>query len=110
MAVSVGLDVGLQSVKIAVLEGSAKKPRLRSFTDHRLEERQTTRSLGPDGLAALLARLFREKKIAPGATVVTSAAAASCLTRELTVPFARDDQIAKTIKFQAESVFPSISI
>lgn len=110
MAVSIGLDVGVQSVKIAVIEGSAKKPRLRAFIDHRLEPGHTTRALGQDGLAALLQRLFLEKKVPRGGTIVAAAAAASCLTRELTVPFAREEQIAKTIKFQAESVFPSISI
>jgi Tfp pilus assembly PilM family ATPase len=110
VALAVGLDIGLQAIKIAVVDGTAKKPRLKDFIDYRLEAGETTRSLGPDGLAILLRRVFRERKVPEGATLVTAVPAASALTRELQVPFSRDDQIAKTIKFQAESVFPSTPI
>ncbi len=109
MATAVGLDIGTQSIKVAVMDGSAAKPRLVDFVDHRLDPGQTTRALGPEGLAALLRRIFAERRI-PTENVVSQIDAARCLARELQVPFTRDDQIAKTIKFQAESVFHSMSI
>lgn len=109
MATAVGLDIGIQGIKVAIVDGSPKKPRLADFIDYKLEPGQTTRALGPDGLAALIARIFRDRKI-PTDNVIAAAPASQCLARDLQVPFTRDDQIAKTIKFQAESVFQSISI
>ena len=106
---SVGLDIGLTSVKVAVLEGTAKAPRLVSFHHHRLEGDRTTRSIGPEDLADLLKTLFDTWRI-DAANVTTAVSASSALARELTVPFTRMEAIRKTIKFQAESVFHAVTI
>ena len=109
MAIAVGLDLGTQGVKIAVVDGTAKKPRLAQFIDHRPETGRNLSALGKEDLAALLKRIFRERRLRT-ANVVVAVPASVCLTREVQVPFTRDDQIRKTIKFQAESVFHSIAI
>jgi Tfp pilus assembly PilM family ATPase len=106
---SIGIDIGIGSVKVAVLDGTPKAPRLLAFHQHRLEGEKTTRSLGPEDMADLLRSLMESWRV-PSGTVVAAASAASALARELTVPFTRDDQIRKTIKFQAESVFHAVSI
>lgn len=106
---AVGLDIGMTSIKVAVLEGTAKQPRLAAFHHHRLEGERTTRSIGPDDLADLLRTLFDTWRIQP-ANLVVATGAVSAIAREMTVPFTRAEQIRKTIKFQAESVFHAVSI
>ena len=102
MAVSIGLDIGLTSLKAAVVDGTAKQPKLAGFYSLKLEPGKTTRALGPADLADLVRDFLARSKV-PAGNVVAAIPAASCLSREITVPFARDDQIRKTIKFQAES-------
>ncbi|HVY61141.1 MAG TPA: pilus assembly protein PilM, partial [Planctomycetota bacterium] len=109
MPTVVGVDIGLQSIKVAVVEGSAKQPRIASFIDHKLEGGQTTRALGPADLGDLIAQILSDRGLT-GQQAVASIPATSCLIREVTVPFTRPDQIRKTIKFQAESVFHAVSI
>ncbi len=111
MAIAIGLDIGLQSIKIAVVEGGRKGARVLSFHHHKLEGNETTRALGPADLGDLVKRVVADARApAAAASVVAAVPAASAFAREVTVPFTRHDQIAKTIKFQAESVFHAVSI
>ncbi|GIW71534.1 MAG: hypothetical protein KatS3mg102_1076 [Planctomycetota bacterium] len=107
--ITVGLDIGTTSVKLAVLGGSTRHPRLLDFIEHRLEAGQSTRSLGPEALATLVRGLFRRHRL-PADRVVAGLPSVECLVRDLWVPFTRDDQIRKTVRFQAESVFQSVPI
>ncbi len=109
MAQALGIDVGQQSIKIAVVDGTPKRVRVTRFIEHRLEPSVTTGTLGPDETGEILAQLFRTHAL-PTTSVVAAVPAQSCLTRDITVPFVKDDQIRKTIKFQAESYFHSIAI
>lgn len=109
MAQAVGIDVGQQSIKVAVVEGTPKRVRVTRFIEHRLEAGVTTGQLGPDETGEVLAQIFRTHAL-PTTSVVAAVPAHACLTRDITVPFVKDDQIRKTIKFQAESYFHSIPI
>ncbi|RME71836.1 MAG: hypothetical protein D6776_09670 [Planctomycetota bacterium] len=108
--ITIGLDIHPAAVTIAVLSGSRKKPRLLDLIVHRFgEDDDSGRRLDPLALATLIRGLFRRHKL-PTDRVVASLPSTECLVRDLFVPFTRDDQIRKTVRFQAESVFQSVPI
>ncbi|MHC4832067.1 MAG: pilus assembly protein PilM [Planctomycetota bacterium] len=103
-----GVDIGASGIKIVQVEGTIKKAKVTAFVDHRFDPEATPR-LDPESLGRLLEKLFRKHKIKPEG-IVASVPAAHCLIREIQVPFTKDEQIRKTIKFQAESAFHSVQI
>jgi Tfp pilus assembly PilM family ATPase len=107
--ITVGLDIDATSVSIAVLSGSRKAPKLADLIHHEFEDGQTARRMGPETLATLIRGLFRRHKL-PTDRVIAAAPSIDCLVRDLHVPFTKDEQIRKTVRFQAESVFQSVPI
>ncbi|MFC1706404.1 pilus assembly protein PilM [Planctomycetota bacterium] len=106
---SIGIDIGLRAIKIVAVDGTPRRPRITHFVDHRLEEDRQTSSMDSDEIGRLLRRLLDKLKL-PLDRVAGAVPAASCLIRDIQVPFSRRDQIEKTLKFQAESTFHSIQI
>jgi Tfp pilus assembly PilM family ATPase len=108
MATSVGLEIGTAGFKLAVLEGSPKKVKVKDFILHHYGEKGQPHP-GEEGVIAQVQQIFKKNRI-PRSNLITEIPGQNCILREITVPFTREDQIRKTIKFQAESHFHSISI
>ncbi|MBL4848855.1 MAG: pilus assembly protein PilM [Planctomycetes bacterium] len=104
--ISVGLELTGTSIKVAVVEGSAAKPKLKAFVTRKIDARKGE---AEDDIVSVLKEVFKEAK-APKTGVVASIRAQDCMIREITVPFTADDKIRKTVKYQAENYFTSLSI
>ena len=61
-----------------------------------------------DIVSVVEAALKRAK--APSGQVICSVRAQDCMIREILVPFEDDEKIRKTVKYQAENYFTSLSI
>lgn len=116
MALIVGLDIGSRVLKGAVLSGSPGKYRLVDFfvevlphVEDATELAETADGeahLGADGhdIEDRIQRILAERNLR-GADVVVAANTKDCVIREITVPFVRDEQLRKTIPFEAENYF-----
>lgn len=107
MALSCGLEIGSNVVKLAVLDGNARASRVVDFVVKRLEGGK--KGEAEADVVSAVKELLKKHRV-PLGNVVASVRAQEAVIREITVPFTRDDQIAKTIKFQAENYFHSTSI
>jgi Tfp pilus assembly PilM family ATPase len=106
MALSCGLEVGANVIKVAILDGNARGARLVDFVVRKLDA-------GKKGEEADVVSVVKDtikKHRIPIANVVSQVRAQEAVMREIVVPFTREDQISKTIKFQAENYFHSTSI
>ncbi|HZU99977.1 MAG TPA: pilus assembly protein PilM [Planctomycetota bacterium] len=106
MTLACGLEVGANTIKAAVLDGTSRGAKLVDFVVRKLDG-------GKKGEEADVVSVVKEivkKHRIPVANVVASVRAQEAVMREIMVPFTREDQIAKTIKFQAENYFHSTSI
>lgn len=111
MAVGVGLEVTANVVKIAILEGGSRGVRLRDFVVRKLDgARKGEEGAAPEADVVSVVRDLLKRHKVPLQNVVASLRCQDAVVREITVPFTRDDQIQKTIKFQAENYFHSVSI
>ncbi|MBI3723805.1 pilus assembly protein PilM [bacterium] len=107
MALSCGLEVGPKTLKLAVLEGNARSVELLDFVVKKLELKKGE---SPEQVAAkVLKEVLAQKKV-PLTNVVASVRAQDAILREIAVPFLRDEQIKKTIRFQAETHFHAVSV
>ncbi|MGE0713294.1 MAG: pilus assembly protein PilM [Planctomycetota bacterium] len=104
--ISVGLELTGSSIKVAVVEGSRQKAQLKSFITRKIDAKQGETE---DDIISVLNEVLKESK-APRASVTTAIRAQDCMIREIVVPFAEDDKIRKTVKYQAENYFTSMSI
>lgn len=104
--ISVGLELTGTSIKVAVVEGSSAKPKLKAFVARKIDAKKGE---AEDDIVSVLKEVFKEAK-APKTGVVASVRAQDCMIREITVPFTADDKIRKTVKYQAENYFTSLSI
>jgi Tfp pilus assembly PilM family ATPase len=104
--ISVGLELGNHSVKVAVVEGARGAFKLRGFEVHRIDAKKGE---AEDDIVSVVDEALKRLK-APRGTVVASIRAQDCTIREITVPFTEDDKIRKTVKYQAENYFTSMSI
>jgi type IV pilus assembly protein PilM len=97
---AVGLDIGSRLLKLVELRGSAK-----SFKIHKLVVRPFPEASGEDPDAAradLVRSLFAEHRL-PGDDVCASSEAGTTVFRDVTMPYKSDDQIEKTVRFEAEN-------
>lgn len=114
MAVVVGLDIGTRTITGVVVSGTPKKYRV---VDCFVEEiPDLAGSLGtrptmeevdleedtPASAGELLRKIITERGL-EGADIVASIESKNLIVREIWVPFTRDDQIAKTLAFEAEN-------
>lgn len=104
--ISVGLELTGSSIKVAVVEGSAAKAKLKTFVSRKIDAKKGE---AEDDIVTVLKEVFKEAK-APKNGVIASVRAQDCMIREITVPFTQDDKIRKTVKYQAENYFTSLSI
>jgi Tfp pilus assembly PilM family ATPase len=107
MALSCGLEIGANTIKVAVLDGGARGSRVVDFVVKKLDAGKKGE---PEADVVSAVKEILRKHNVPVANVVTCVRAQEAVIREIMVPFTRDDQIAKTIKFQAENYFHSTSI
>lgn len=104
--ISVGLELGGNSIKLAVLEGGRGGAKLKAFESRKIDAKQGD---AEDDIVSVLEEVLKSTK-APRGAVVCSVRAQDCMIREIVVPFTDDDKIQKTIKYQAENYFTSLSI
>ena len=115
MSLIVGLDIGTRSVAGAVFSGTAKKLRLVDFFVEEIPAMgdQAPSAAGeyvpPMSLDEILQRIVNDRNL-QGAEVVAAVEAKDCIIREFSVPFTKDDQIRKMIKFEAESFFQTLDM
>ena len=121
MALIVGLDIGSRVLKGAVLSGSPGKYRLVDFFVEALphvedatllaETEDGEAHLGADGhdVEDRIKRILTERNLRT-ADVVVAADTKDCVIREITVPFVRDEQLRKTIPFEAENYFHAFDV
>ncbi len=106
MALSCGLEVGANVIKVAILDGTARGAKLVDFAVKKLDVAKKGEEAD---VVSVVKELVKKHRI-PVANVVASVRAQEAVMREIVVPFTREDQISKTIKFQAENYFHSTSI
>ncbi len=105
--ISVGLELGNNTIKVAILEGVARGGfKLRGFETRRIDAKKGD---AEDDVVSVVDEALKRLK-APRGTVVASIRAQDCTIREISVPFTEDDKIRKTVKYQAENYFTSMSI
>ena len=98
-------------MKAAVFSGSANKFQLIDFFVERipamvdLSEDEDP----PPSIEELVAQKLRERNLT-NADVVAAVDSKDCVVREISVPFTRDEQIRKTIPFEAENYFHSFDV
>lgn len=103
--IAVGLDVDRLGIRVAAVGGTARAPRLLAFFDQPFDHPPANEA----ELAALITALFERTKL-PTDRLISALPTTSCLVRDLTVPFTRQDQIRDTLRFHAESVYHAVSI
>lgn len=125
MALVVGLDIGTTTVTGAVFSGSAKKFRMVDFFVEEIPKVSSVAAPAPEsdasdgdgdgGLAAplgieqILENVLSERDL-KSADVFCAVDTKDCVIREFVVPFTRDDQIRKTIFFEAEGHFTGLNL
>jgi hypothetical protein len=115
MSLVVGFDIGTRTLTAAVFSGGPKKFRLVDFI---VEEVQSLQSGSQDAdgdfqaplsTEELIEKIVRERNLT-GADFVASVDTKDCVVREIVVPFTRDDQIRKTVQFEAEGYFTGLDL
>ncbi|MFP6737782.1 MAG: pilus assembly protein PilM [Planctomycetota bacterium] len=115
MPVILGLDIGSTSITGAVFSGNQKKFRLIDFFNeeippvHTGEYSEDDDYVPPLGVSELLARIIEEHKL-KDVDVVTAVDAKDCIMREISVPFTGEEQIRKTVFFEAENHFTGFDL
>ena len=102
-----GLEIDRSRLRLAIFEGNTKKYTLIDFIDEDIsaESEEERRELIREILREQLA-----KKENRGMDVVSSIDARQSVLREINVPYTKDDAIAKTIRFEAESYLHAYSV
>lgn len=115
MPLVVGLDIGTQYVKGAVLAGTASKFRLVDFFTEEIPtlafagDEGSEEYVPPPSLAEVIARALEEHNLKL-ADCVASVESSECVVRQFQVPFTRDEQIRRVVLFTAEEYFPAFSM
>jgi len=100
VAKAAGIDIGSRACKVAVVDGGPKGAKLVRFVEqpYDLEEGD---ALTPTIVLDALRKALSAAK-APKQAACVALPAEQCILREISVPFAQDDQIAKVAKFEFE--------
>ena len=115
MAVILGLDIGSSTITGAVFSGSQKKFRLIDFFNeeippvHTGEYSEDDEYIAPMAADELLVKIMSERNL-KDIDVVTEVDAKDCIMREISVPFTKDEQIRKTVFFEAENYFTGFDL
>jgi len=115
MALVVGLDIGTKTLTGAVFSGNVKNFRLVDYFTEEIEELRSGdysedgEYVAPLSREELLAKVIADRKLAD-ADIVTGVDAKDCVIREINVPFTKDEQIRKTVFFEAENHFTGFDL
>jgi Tfp pilus assembly PilM family ATPase len=115
MSFILGLDIGSRSIAGAVFAGSSKKFRLVDFfvEDIPAPGDQAQESSGeyvpPLSLEEVLQKVITERRLG-GSDVIASIDAKDCIIREFAVPFTKDADIRRMVKFEAENHFQTMDM
>lgn len=115
MAVILGLDIGSSTITGAVFSGNKKKFRLIDFFNeeippvHTGEYSEDDEYIAPMAADELLVKIMSERNLRD-IDVVTEVDAKDCIMREISVPFTKDEQISKTVFFEAENYFTGFDL
>ena len=115
MSLILGLDIGSTTITGAVFSGNQKKFRMVDFFIEEIPPVHIGNYSGdeeyvsPMSAAEVLARILKERNL-KDIDVVTSVDAKDCIMREISVPFTRDEQIRKTVFFEAENYFTGFDL
>ena len=115
MAVILGLDIGSSTITGAVFSGNQKKFRLIDFFNeeippvHTGEYSEDDEYIAPMAADELLVKIMSERNL-KDIDVVTEVDAKDCIMREISVPFTKDEQIRKTVFFEAENYFTGFDL
>lgn len=104
--IGVGLELGANVIKIAVVERRGGAARIRDFEVHKINAKKGDTE---DDVVSIVEDALKRLK-APRGDVVASVRAQDCMIREILVPFTEEDKIRKTVKYQAENYFTAASI
>lgn len=104
--ISVGLELCGNSIKLAVVEGGRGKLKVTAFESCKVDGKE---GAAEDDIVSVVEGALKRAK-APASQVICSVRAQDCMIREIVVPFEDDDKIRKTVKYQAENYFTSLSI
>ena len=120
MALVVGLDIGTRTLTGVVMAGTSRKYRLVDFFVEEFpsidlgdvsvsrggeESPEVNDDLDmPLSREEFIQKVLRDRRL-EGAEIVTALDAKDCGIRELPVPFTREEQIEKTVAFEAEQHF-----
>ncbi|MEZ6185328.1 MAG: pilus assembly protein PilM [Planctomycetota bacterium] len=104
--IGVGLELGANVIKIAVVEKRGSTTKIRDFEVHKIDAKKGDTE---DDVVSVVDEAFKRLK-APRADVVASVRAQDCMIREIIVPFLDQEKIRKTVKYQAENYFTTASI
>ena len=107
MALHAGIEIDGAEVCIVVVESTSKQTSIIDYIEDRIvgetaEERVSSLT---EILQATLADAVKQ-----GADIVTSIPTRMTTLREISVPFTKDEIIAKTIRYESEGHIPSVSI
>ena len=102
-----GLEIDRDNLRMAIFEGSPKKFSLVDFIDEEIiaasdEERREI-------ISGILTDLLSRKENR-GMEIICGLDSRNVMLREISVPYAKDEMIAKTIRFEAESYLHSHAI
>jgi len=98
---AIGIDIGHRSIKVAILEGSARSPKVTSFIQRRIpfsDDPVKHYKSQVETLQALLKEL-----VIKGHSLLANVDLSKVMVRQFSMPFTQEDQIAKTVSFEAES-------
>lgn len=104
--IAVGLELGANVVKVAVVDGARGAFKLKAFEVHKIDAKKGETE---NDIVSVVDEALKRVK-APKGQVVASVRALDCMIREIMVPFTDEDKIRKTVKYQAENYFTSTSI
>ncbi len=102
-----GIEIDGDQVRATVVEGSPKSVRVVDFVEGQLSGETTEER--SDSLRSLLGPVLNSKERA-GLDTTLSIGADRAILREISVPYTRDEMIAKTIRYESESYIFSHSI
>ncbi len=107
MALHAGIEIDGSEVCIAVVDSTSKRTTIVDYIEARISGETSEERV--ESLAEIL-RTSLSGNSAKAIDVVSSIPTRMSTLREISVPFTRDDVIAKTIRYESEGHLPSASI
>jgi len=103
MASSVGVMLDKNYIAAVKLEGNVKNPTIADFQCEIIPEQKEGEQTDPYTFRAKLLDEFLRKHHLPRLNLYIAISNEYCMLRQFTVPFQSEDQIRKTVRFEAES-------